>query len=531
MLCRLVFSLAFAAYGVSTVNAAEASYTANINGNAPIVDNSNAATVTGVNVRTTARPTENNAATVTDVSVRTTDNSNAATVTGISVRTPTENSAATITAINVRQSNPTPLTDENIHQAVALWLDNPTAAEQMYGGPMKQWDTQYVTNLDHLFAGASTAKPNKSRGNRPTSNFNENLNRWNTAGVTSMEYTFAGCTYFNQPLRGWDTSEVTSLQGMFNGAASFNQDLSKWKTTEVTDLGSTFKGASRFNGNLEGWDTSRVVTMERTFYGATFVDGSSLSGWNTGAVTNMQFTFSGATAFQGDIAQWNTASVETMAGMFAYTALFDQDISGWNMENVQFIDRMFYRAQAFGQELCWESLGPQVSGVELFCGSSGMLCDTQQNWPIGYEDNDDECPEAWQEMEEDELAREGEGLEGQPPAASEVLDLQKYGGSTEGVGRGGSGGIGAMNPASEAMGRDHPENTANLPGDVNDRPNDRAEGFVENVQVIPTPEEESADNGGGFTTDALEEDSAATTKFVKTSAGLLSLVLSAMCLL
>ena len=493
MISRLLVPLAFAASTIATIHAAEASYTTTIHGNTPVVE-SNTAVVTGVSVRPT--DPKNHAGTVTGVDVRPTD------------RTVNNNNNAATVSISVRQSDPISLKDDTIRQAVALWLDNPTAAEERYGGKMGLWNTEDVTNLDRLFEGLER--------------FNENLNQWNTAKVTSMEYTFAGCTHFDRPLRGWDTSEVTSLKGTFKDASSFHQDLSQWQTTEVTDLSSTFHGASKFNNSLEGWDTSRVVTMERTFYGATFLEGSSLSNWNTGAVTNMQFMFSGATAFEGDITQWNTGSVETMTGMFAYTAMFDQDLSGWNMANVQFVDRMFYRALAFDQELCWDTLGPQVSGVELFCGSSGMLCDTQPNWPLGYEDNDDECPEAWQEMEEDEFAREGDGLNGQPATPSDVLDLQKYGGSVEGVGRGGSGGVGAMNPSAEALGRNHPESTAKLPADENDRPNDRAEGFVENVQVIPTPQEESADNGGGFATDALEEESSA----FRSKVGLASLLVS-----
>lgn len=80
------------------------------------------------------------------------------------------------------------LTNEGLRNAVDLWLEDPEAAEREYG-PIGEWDTSEVTNLDSLFQNQA--------------NFDEDISNWDVKRVTSMQYSFAACTYFNSPLNNW----------------------------------------------------------------------------------------------------------------------------------------------------------------------------------------------------------------------------------------------------------------------------------------------------------------------------------------
>ena len=48
-------------------------------------------------------------------------------------------------------------------------------------------------------------------------------------------------TQFNQPLDLWSVANVTSMSNMFTGATSFNQSIDMWDTSNVvTDLNDLF---------------------------------------------------------------------------------------------------------------------------------------------------------------------------------------------------------------------------------------------------------------------------------------------------
>lgn len=131
-----------------------------------------------------------------------------------------------------------------------------------------------------------------------------------------------------------------------------------------------------------------------------------------------------------------------------------------------------------------------ASGVEMLCGSSGSFdpdC-SNTNVPSGSE----ECPEAYSEMEEDYEVRE-----------SGQADQQAKDEEEDSPARGGSGGIGAMNPG--ANGRDHPERTVDGigEGEVVDRNSqveeDRAEeppssGYID-FQLGPVVDVNAKPNG------------------------------------
>jgi len=113
-------------------------------------------------------------------------------------------------------------------------------------GAMNGWDTHTITDMSHLFSGASS--------------FNQNIGRWDTSSVTNMGWMFEGANSFNQDIGDWDTSSVITLLSAFSGATSFNQDISGWDTSSLTDISALVYGASLFNQDLSPWDISSVDT-------------------------------------------------------------------------------------------------------------------------------------------------------------------------------------------------------------------------------------------------------------------------------
>jgi hypothetical protein len=93
------------------------------------------------------------------------------------------------------------LTDENIPDAVAMWLTNASAARHTYG-EISEWDTSRVTEFSNLF----TSTNGKGRARRL---FNDDISKWNTASVSSMFSLFYDSPAFNQPIGRWNVARVS----------------------------------------------------------------------------------------------------------------------------------------------------------------------------------------------------------------------------------------------------------------------------------------------------------------------------------
>jgi hypothetical protein len=101
--------------------------------------------------------------------------------------------------------------------------------------------------------------------------FNQNLNSWDTTGVTDMSGMFDGATAFNNggetlveaPGIGWDTTNVTDMNDMFEGDAAFDQDLGSWDISLVSNLAdaldSTSISTANFDATLSGWANQTVL--------------------------------------------------------------------------------------------------------------------------------------------------------------------------------------------------------------------------------------------------------------------------------
>ena len=73
----------------------------------------------------------------------------------------------------------------------------------LHGDRIDGFDTSNVTNMDYMFAGASS--------------FNQPIGQWNTINVRYMNYMFANATSFKQPINSWDRTNLINRAYMFFG--------------------------------------------------------------------------------------------------------------------------------------------------------------------------------------------------------------------------------------------------------------------------------------------------------------------------
>lgn len=227
------------------------------------------------------------------------------------------------------------------------------------------FDTTNVTDMSYMFAGAtsftgptgftSTSKVTTMEGMfQGATSFvsaswdeNDNITQWDVSHVTNMSHMFDGASAFNRRLQLWDTSNVRDMSAMFKGATSFDQSLEAWDTSSATDMSSMFEDASAFNGDIDGWDhTGAVTNMSRMFRNADSFN-RDLTGWDTGSVTDMSAMFAETASFTGDIRSWDVSSVTTMAHMFQnshfdyYSLGVTGDDPHWDVSNVEDMSFMF----------------------------------------------------------------------------------------------------------------------------------------------------------------------------------------------
>ena len=202
----------------------------------------------------------------------------------------------------------TPITQDNIHQAVGLWVDDQASAEETYGH-ISGWDVSLITDMTQLFY------------NKPT--FNEDLNNWDVSNVTNMSFMFKEADSFNNDIGNWNVSKVVNMEDIFASSDNFNVDLSNWNVSSVTTMIGMFYNTP-FSGDLSGWDVSNVETMEAMFAETQY--------------------------FNSNLSNWNVSNVLDMGGLFSNTNLFNQDISNWNVSNVINMEDMFLNSLGLEEE-------------------------------------------------------------------------------------------------------------------------------------------------------------------------------------
>ena len=96
----------------------------------------------------------------------------------------------------------TPITQDNIYQAVGDWLADPISGEATYGDII-DWDVSNVTSMSYIF---------------------------------SNYFSQQGAEYFNEDIGDWDVSNVTDMIQMFRG-----------RVQEIDPLGNIVWDANSFN--------------------------------------------------------------------------------------------------------------------------------------------------------------------------------------------------------------------------------------------------------------------------------------------
>ena len=59
----------------------------------------------------------------------------------------------------------------------------------------------------------------------------------------------------------WNVSHITNMKYLFYDTA-FDDDISKWQTDSVTTMESMFQSTSVFNLNISAWNTGAVTNMK-----------------------------------------------------------------------------------------------------------------------------------------------------------------------------------------------------------------------------------------------------------------------------
>ena len=92
--------------------------------------------------------------------------------------------------------------------------------------------------------------------------FNQNIEKWDTSLVTDMSAMFFGAWSFNQNISNWDTSLVKGMSFMFYKALSFNQNISQWNIEKVIRFDKMFKfirlSVENYDALLIGWSTQNL---------------------------------------------------------------------------------------------------------------------------------------------------------------------------------------------------------------------------------------------------------------------------------
>jgi surface protein len=162
-------------------------------------------------------------------------------------------------------------TTQGLHDAVDAYL-----ADTSQAPPINGWDVSQITDFSELFS---------ADRNPAATNFNADLNTWDTGNAVTMRGMFAGAKSFNGDVSTWNTGRVTSMKEMFLLAESFAGDVSGFDTSSVTDMAAMvgqrwtrknkftfcsyqcfclfqkFRAAAAFNSPIGDWDTSNVQDM------------------------------------------------------------------------------------------------------------------------------------------------------------------------------------------------------------------------------------------------------------------------------
>ena len=244
------------------------------------------------------------------------------------------------------------------------------------------------------------------------------IGTWDVSNITNMNHMFQGASSFNEDISGWDVSNVNSMMNMFKGASSFNQNLSRWKNklkrsalnSIFRNWGTRFKDLlkpelitdnhllgilvdnyigtddkddftynNKFYGRIGTWDVSNITKMNDLFAIVYLIGddfNEDISKWDVSKVEDMTYMFRGAESFNQDISGWDVSKVKDMEGMFERASSFNQDISGWDVSKVKDMSYMFDGATSFNQNLSrWKNKLTSDARNSILLNSGGRFKD------------------------------------------------------------------------------------------------------------------------------------------------------------
>jgi len=188
-------------------------------------------------------------------------------------------------------------------------------------------DTTCVTSLHNIFNGMS--------------DFNENLNNWNTSNVYDMDYTFNNCYKFNQILNNWKTTKVKTMRYMFANCIEFNGLITSWDVKNVTNMACMFMNCKKLNQYLNNWNVTKVTNMDFMFSNCHIFN-MQLDNWCTIEVKTMICMFMSCKQFNQDLSKWNVKQVINMNCMFSSCRLLNIDFRNWDL-NINIVNNNMFR--------------------------------------------------------------------------------------------------------------------------------------------------------------------------------------------
>ncbi len=165
------------------------------------------------------------------------------------------------------------------------------------------WDVSGITSMQYTFSGCTRLTE-------------IDVSNWNVGNVSEFSYMFENCYSLNKlDVANWDVSSATNFHGLFSRCSSLKRiELSEWNVEKLSSaLGMFLSCGSLTSLDLSGWNTANLVKTEQMFSKCgnlkTIYVGKDL--WNMGSVTNSTNMFEECVALVGGSGtRYNSANVE-----------------------------------------------------------------------------------------------------------------------------------------------------------------------------------------------------------------------------
>ena len=234
---------------------------------------------------------------------------------------------------------------------------------------INNWNTSALTDLEYGFSGASSF--NQDISTKTVTVGSTTYTAWDVRNVTDMYLAFSGTTVFDRDIGNWNVGNVTRFQQMFQ-SSSFNQDIGSWDTSRATQMFGMFNNNAVFNQDISGWDVSNVINMSNMFRSAVAFN-QPIGTWDTGSNNNMEYMFRGASTFNQDLSAWDVSAVTNMRAAFELAGSLDTDLSSWDVSSVTNFQQTFGNATSFDQDIRNWAVSDAANLSSMFVNATKMI--------------------------------------------------------------------------------------------------------------------------------------------------------------